>query len=158
MENGVSVSLWRRGEMLPWLSVKQQRHLLFTGLRSSSRRSGLQRNDSAWKDVNPSSLPSRQSLTFPVRAEWRALSWECLTGKDGETHNHFFQQDARFVRLELYWSCLCRHSCVLRLHQICSLLHLLSRGRLNVLANVIRKELDQIFCQFDSKLEAADEV
>ena len=33
-----------------------------------------------------------------------------------------------------------------------------SRGRLNVLANVIRKELDQIFCQFDSKLEAADEV
>ena len=33
-----------------------------------------------------------------------------------------------------------------------------SRGRLNVLANVIRKELEQIFCQFDSKLEAADEV
>ncbi|MEQ2184749.1 hypothetical protein GOODEAATRI_011321 [Goodea atripinnis] len=32
------------------------------------------------------------------------------------------------------------------------------RGRLNVLANVIRKDLDQIFCQFDSKLEAADEV
>ncbi|KAM7368543.1 hypothetical protein PAMP_012877 [Pampus punctatissimus] len=32
-----------------------------------------------------------------------------------------------------------------------------TRGRLNVLANVIRKELDQIFCQFDSKLEAADE-
>uniref|UniRef100_A0A671Y362 2-oxoglutarate dehydrogenase complex component E1 n=1 Tax=Sparus aurata TaxID=8175 RepID=A0A671Y362_SPAAU len=31
------------------------------------------------------------------------------------------------------------------------------RGRLNVLANVIRKDLDQIFCQFDSKLEAADE-
>uniref|UniRef100_A0A8C1Q6P8 2-oxoglutarate dehydrogenase complex component E1 n=1 Tax=Cyprinus carpio TaxID=7962 RepID=A0A8C1Q6P8_CYPCA len=31
------------------------------------------------------------------------------------------------------------------------------RGRLNVLANVIRKELEQIFCQFDSKLEAADE-
>uniref|UniRef100_A0A6Q2X0B3 2-oxoglutarate dehydrogenase complex component E1 n=1 Tax=Esox lucius TaxID=8010 RepID=A0A6Q2X0B3_ESOLU len=28
------------------------------------------------------------------------------------------------------------------------------RGRLNVLANVIRKELEQIFCQFDSKLEA----
>jgi len=27
-----------------------------------------------------------------------------------------------------------------------------------VLANVIRKELEQIFCQFDSKLEAADEV
>lgn len=27
-----------------------------------------------------------------------------------------------------------------------------------MLANVIRKELDQIFCQFDSKLEAADEV
>lgn len=34
----------------------------------------------------------------------------------------------------------------------------LPRGRLNVLANVIRKELEQIFCQFDSKLEAADEV
>lgn len=33
-----------------------------------------------------------------------------------------------------------------------------TRGRLNVLANVIRKELEQIFCQFDSKLEAADEV
>ncbi|XP_065526860.1 2-oxoglutarate dehydrogenase-like, mitochondrial isoform X2 [Lathamus discolor] len=32
------------------------------------------------------------------------------------------------------------------------------RGRLNVLANVIRKELEQIFCQFDPKLEAADEV
>lgn len=31
------------------------------------------------------------------------------------------------------------------------------RGRLNVLANVVRKELDQIFCQFDPKLEAADE-
>ncbi|XP_028318021.1 2-oxoglutarate dehydrogenase, mitochondrial isoform X2 [Gouania willdenowi] len=31
------------------------------------------------------------------------------------------------------------------------------RGRLNVLANVIRKELEQIFCQFESKLEAADE-
>uniref|UniRef100_A0A671M8C8 2-oxoglutarate dehydrogenase complex component E1 n=1 Tax=Sinocyclocheilus anshuiensis TaxID=1608454 RepID=A0A671M8C8_9TELE len=28
------------------------------------------------------------------------------------------------------------------------------RGRLNVLANVIRKELEQIFCQFDSKLES----
>uniref|UniRef100_A0A8D0DDP6 2-oxoglutarate dehydrogenase complex component E1 n=1 Tax=Sander lucioperca TaxID=283035 RepID=A0A8D0DDP6_SANLU len=27
------------------------------------------------------------------------------------------------------------------------------RGRLNVLANVIRKDLDQIFCQFDPKLE-----
>ena len=33
-----------------------------------------------------------------------------------------------------------------------------SRGRLNVLANVIRKDLDQIFCQFDPKLEATDEV
>lgn len=41
-----------------------------------------------------------------------------------------------------------------------ALLHLcpILRGRLNVLANVIRKELEQIFCQFDSKLEAADEV
>lgn len=37
-------------------------------------------------------------------------------------------------------------------------LSLSTRGRLNVLANVIRKELEQIFCQFDSKLEATDEV
>uniref|UniRef100_A0A4W3ISK3 2-oxoglutarate dehydrogenase complex component E1 n=1 Tax=Callorhinchus milii TaxID=7868 RepID=A0A4W3ISK3_CALMI len=32
------------------------------------------------------------------------------------------------------------------------------RGRLNVLANVIRKELEQIFCQFDSKLEGSGDV
>ncbi|XP_019619955.1 PREDICTED: 2-oxoglutarate dehydrogenase, mitochondrial-like isoform X1 [Branchiostoma belcheri] len=31
------------------------------------------------------------------------------------------------------------------------------RGRLNVLANVVRKDLDQILCQFDSSLEADDE-
>ncbi|THD22927.1 2-oxoglutarate dehydrogenase mitochondrial [Fasciola hepatica] len=31
------------------------------------------------------------------------------------------------------------------------------RGRLNVLANVCRKPLEEIFCQFDSRLEAADE-
>ncbi|XP_078492481.1 2-oxoglutarate dehydrogenase complex component E1-like isoform X2 [Ciona intestinalis] len=31
------------------------------------------------------------------------------------------------------------------------------RGRLNVLANVIRKDLDQIFCQFDSNLRKGDE-
>nr|XP_014341840.1 PREDICTED: 2-oxoglutarate dehydrogenase-like, mitochondrial isoform X2 [Latimeria chalumnae] len=31
------------------------------------------------------------------------------------------------------------------------------RGRLNVLANVFRMDLEEIFCQFDSKLEAADE-
>lgn len=31
------------------------------------------------------------------------------------------------------------------------------RGRLDVLANVCRKPLEEIFCQFDSKLEAADE-
>ncbi|XP_067828627.1 2-oxoglutarate dehydrogenase-like, mitochondrial [Heptranchias perlo] len=31
------------------------------------------------------------------------------------------------------------------------------RGRLNVLANVIRKDLEQIFCQFDPKLEASEE-
>ena len=30
------------------------------------------------------------------------------------------------------------------------------RGRLNVLANIIRKDLDQIFCQFDPKLEPTD--
>ena len=32
------------------------------------------------------------------------------------------------------------------------------RGRLNVLANVARKPLDQILAQFDSALEASDEV
>ena len=32
-----------------------------------------------------------------------------------------------------------------------------SRGRLNVLANVCRKPLEKIICQFDSKLDAADE-
>lgn len=31
------------------------------------------------------------------------------------------------------------------------------RGRLNVLANVCRKPLEKIFCQFDSKLKADDE-
>ncbi|XP_032868746.1 2-oxoglutarate dehydrogenase-like, mitochondrial isoform X2 [Amblyraja radiata] len=31
------------------------------------------------------------------------------------------------------------------------------RGRLNVLANVIRKDLEQLFCQFDPKLEASEE-
>ena len=31
------------------------------------------------------------------------------------------------------------------------------RGRLNVLANVCRKPLEKIICQFDSKLEASDE-
>ena len=31
------------------------------------------------------------------------------------------------------------------------------RGRLNVLANVCRKPLEKVFCQFDSKLEADDE-
>ncbi|XP_048472236.1 2-oxoglutarate dehydrogenase-like, mitochondrial isoform X1 [Rhincodon typus] len=32
-----------------------------------------------------------------------------------------------------------------------------NQGRLNVLANVIRKDLEQIFCQFDPKLEASEE-
>jgi len=32
-----------------------------------------------------------------------------------------------------------------------------ARGRLDVLANVARKPLEHIFCQFDSKLNAADE-
>ena len=32
------------------------------------------------------------------------------------------------------------------------------RGRLNVIANVCRKPLEQIFTQFDSTLEASDEV
>lgn len=36
-------------------------------------------------------------------------------------------------------------------------LNLSARGRLNVLANVCRKPLEKIICQFDSKLEAADE-
>lgn len=42
--------------------------------------------------------------------------------------------------------------------QVTALDILVLRGRLNVLANVIRKDLEQIFCQFDPKLEAADEV
>ena len=32
------------------------------------------------------------------------------------------------------------------------------RGRLNVLANVVRKPLEQILCQFDPMLEPVDEV
>uniref|UniRef100_A0AAY4D1K7 2-oxoglutarate dehydrogenase-like, mitochondrial n=1 Tax=Denticeps clupeoides TaxID=299321 RepID=A0AAY4D1K7_9TELE len=39
----------------------------------------------------------------------------------------------------------------------CVIMGMPHRGRLNVLANVVRKDLDQIFCQFDPKLEAADE-
>ena len=39
----------------------------------------------------------------------------------------------------------------------CTISNLSSRGRLNVLANVCRKPLEKIICQFDSKLEAADE-
>ena len=34
---------------------------------------------------------------------------------------------------------------------------LLRRGRLNVLANVCRKPLEQIFCEFDSALGASDQ-
>lgn len=30
------------------------------------------------------------------------------------------------------------------------------RGRLNVLANIIRQDLDKIFCQFDPKLKPSD--
>ena len=30
------------------------------------------------------------------------------------------------------------------------------RGRLNVLANIIRKDLSDIFCQFDPSLEPSD--
>lgn len=32
------------------------------------------------------------------------------------------------------------------------------RGRLNVLANVARKPLEELFCQFDPMLEPEDEV
>ena len=35
-------------------------------------------------------------------------------------------------------------------------MEMLHVGRLNVLANIIRKDLDQIFCQFDPKLEPSD--
>jgi len=35
-----------------------------------------------------------------------------------------------------------------------SIVTMLFRGRLNVLANVVRKELDQIFSHFDSNLRA----
>lgn len=49
---------------------------------------------------------------------------------------------------------------ILLVHEMCLKVPFCSlfRGRLNVLANVIHKDLDLIFCQFDSKLEAADEV
>lgn len=47
---------------------------------------------------------------------------------------------------------------VINFWSFCMYVYFLLRGRLNVLANVIRKELEQIFCQFDPKLEAADEV
>lgn len=53
---------------------------------------------------------------------------------------------------------LCREAKVKYSHSCVFFPMILFRGRLNVLANVIRKDLDQIFCQFDSKLEAADEV
>ncbi|PIK42551.1 putative 2-oxoglutarate dehydrogenase, mitochondrial [Apostichopus japonicus] len=36
--------------------------------------------------------------------------------------------------------------------------HAIGKGRLNVLANVARKPLESIFCQFDSKLEPTDEL
>lgn len=64
-------------------------------------------------------------------------SWGCPTG---HTHAHLCVWEALASRPSLT-RCLSSF-----------------RGRLNVLANVIRKELEQIFCQFDSKLEAADEV
>ena len=53
-------------------------------------------------------------------------------------------------------SCLSIRNYYLLLNIITHLLCCL-RGRLNVLANVCRKPLEHIFCQFDSKLEAADE-
>lgn len=74
-------SLGVRGAVILSHKVKQQHHHLFTGLRSFSRGSGLQRNDSVWKAANRSSRRSRPSSTCPVRAEWRAWSWGCLTGK-----------------------------------------------------------------------------
>lgn len=71
VQNCVSLCLGREREMLVRHKVKQKHHLLPTGLRSFCRGSGLQRKDSAWKDVNPSSQPSRQSSMCPARAEWR---------------------------------------------------------------------------------------
>ena len=47
-------------------------------------------------------------------------------------------------------------SCLL--YKLCQLTVLCCRGRLNVLANVARKSLEQIFCQFNPQLEPQDEV
>lgn len=79
--------------------VKQQRHRLFAGLRSSSKGSGHQRNASVWKAANRSSRPSRPSSTSPVRAAWRASSWECLTG----TQSPFCSVFTVFVHVSMHF-------------------------------------------------------
>ena len=65
--------------------------------------------------------------------------------------------DASQVRVQQTWRLECVWNQAFTTGLSSALCRLL-RGRLNVLANVIRKELEQIFCQFESKLEAADEV
>lgn len=84
-------------------NVKQQHHHLFTGLRSSSRGSGLQRNDSVWKVVNRSSRPSRPSSTCPAWAAWRVWSWGCLTGT--RCHYIFYHTMSNCCCLCFYSSC-----------------------------------------------------
>lgn len=120
------------------------KHLfLCAGLRTSWHGRGHQRNVLAWRAVKCSSLPLKPSLTSPALQVSTALSWECLIATPAFSQVSFkslyttpcssFGPDGVFINLSL-------------------------RGRLNVLANVIRKDLDQIFCQFDPKLEVADEV
>lgn len=119
--------------------------MLLSDLRSSCRGSGRQRNALAWRDASLSFLHSKRSLTDPVRMEWRMLLWACHTGRGTKYWMIYFNLGSTSG-----YKCRAIETCLNCLLSI--------RGRLNVLANVIRKELEQIFCQFDSKLEAADEV
>ena len=72
-----------------------------------------------------------------------ALLLACLTGDRNQLY--FFKQIFHFYTSHYSFSPVLKQSLFF------------FRGRLNVLANVCRKPLDQIFCQFDSKLEAKDE-
>lgn len=92
-------------------------------------------------------------------------SGECNHGNASQVNTHTHTQYLHTVGISVCQTSfidrsLCPYSCILLVDEICLNVPSCSpfRGRLNVLANVIRKELDQIFCQFDSKLEAADEV
>ena len=110
------------------------------GLRTSWPGSGRQRNVLVWRAAKCSSLPLKPSSTSRVPPALTAWSWGCLIGAASRL------------------SVQSLHTCCVALLHLYLFVNSASRGRLNVLANVIRKDLDQIFCQFDSKLEAADEV